>query len=95
MPQCPIAALEWRNTARRGPHASDRSKQAQLTQPAAPDELNATVQRLAADYASAASWTDFVESFRGQQGDFHPQVRHTPHAAATLLEDLRRNGASV
>jgi hypothetical protein len=72
-----------------------RGKQAQLTQPTAPDDLNAMVQSLAADYALAASWTEFVENFRGHQGDTHPQVRHIPHTAATLLEDLRRNGAGV
>jgi hypothetical protein len=67
MPQFPIAALEWRNTDRCGTHASDRGKQAHMTQPAAPDDLDAMVQRLAADYALAASWTDFVESFQGHQ----------------------------
>jgi hypothetical protein len=53
------------------------------------------VQCLAADYASSASWTEFVENFRGQQGDFHPHVRHIPHAAAALLDDLRVTGARV
>jgi hypothetical protein len=63
IPPCPLAPLGWRNTARCGPLASNRGKQAQLTQPAYPDDLNAMVQRLAADYASAASWTEFVENF--------------------------------
>jgi hypothetical protein len=53
------------------------------------------VQRLAADYESAASWTEFVENFRGRKGDFHPQVKRIPHGTATLLENMRRNGASV
>jgi hypothetical protein len=95
IPPCLLAPLEWRNTARCGLLASNRGKQAQLTQPAYPDDLNAMVQRLAADYAPAASWTEFVENFRGHQGDFHPQVKHIPHGAATLLDNLRRNGASV
>jgi hypothetical protein len=96
MPQRPIAALEWRKgPARCAPSAIDRGKQAHLTQPAAPDDLNAMVQHLAADYASATSWTEFVENFWGQQGDFHPQVRHIPHATAALLDDLCVTGARV
>jgi hypothetical protein len=60
-----------------------------------PDELNGLVQALAADYISSSSWTDFVEKFRGQEGDFHPQVKRIPHAAAELLEDLRVTRAKV
>jgi hypothetical protein len=57
IPLCPIAALEWRRSARCG------SKPAQLTPPAYQDDLKAMVQRLAANYESAASWTEFVENF--------------------------------
>jgi hypothetical protein len=37
----------------------------------------------------------FLENFRGQEGDFHPQVKRVPHAAAELLADLRATGAKV
>jgi hypothetical protein len=53
------------------------------------------VQGLAEGYVSFSSWKKFVENFRGQEGDFHPQVKRIPHAAAELLEDLRITGAKV
>jgi hypothetical protein len=90
IPLCPIAALEWR------PSARCVSKPAQLTPPAYLDNLNAMVQRLAADYESAASWTEFVENFRGRQGDFHPQVKRDkllplPQPPVRARTDARTN----
>jgi hypothetical protein len=52
------------------------------------DKINGLVQALAADYVSTSSWSEILEKFRGQEGDFHPQIKRLPHAAAELLEDL-------
>jgi hypothetical protein len=46
------------------------------------DGLEGLVQGLALDYDCARSWTEFVENFREQGGDYHPQVKRIPHAAA-------------
>jgi hypothetical protein len=55
IPLCLIAALEWRHIAQCGPLARNRGNPAQQTPSAYPDDPNAMVQHLAADYESAAS----------------------------------------
>jgi hypothetical protein len=49
-------------------------------------ELSDLVADLAAKYSAASSWTTFVENFRGDEGDFHAEVKSIPHVAAPLLE---------
>jgi hypothetical protein len=59
------------------------------------DELDDLVADLAAKYIAASSWTTFMENFRGDEGDFHAEVKSIPHAAAPLLEQLQVTGAPV
>jgi hypothetical protein len=59
------------------------------------DELDDLVADLEAKYSAARSLTTFVENFRGDEGDFHAEVKSIPHAAAPLLEQLRVTGAPV
>jgi hypothetical protein len=70
---------------------------AQASQPLSglDDELDDLVAKLAAQYKVASSWTTFVEKFRGDKGDFHPEVKSITHAAAPLLDQLRATGAPV
>jgi hypothetical protein len=50
------------------------------------NELDDLVSNLAAQYKEAISWTMFVENFRGNEGDFHPEVKSITHAVAPLLD---------
>jgi hypothetical protein len=96
----PASKRVTRSTAARerptpGNYKHARTKETTLAASAPPDELEGLVQGLAADYASASSWKEFVENFRGQEGDFHPQVKRIPHATAELLDELCVTGARV
>jgi hypothetical protein len=70
---------------------------AQASQPLSglDDLLNDLVANLAAQYKATISWTTFVKKFRGDEGDFHPEVKSITHAAAPLLDQLRVTGAPV
>jgi hypothetical protein len=59
------------------------------------DELDDVVADLAAQYKAASSWTAFLENFRGNEGDFHADVKLVPHSAAPFLDQLRVTGAPV
>jgi hypothetical protein len=74
----------------RVPHPIDAHERPQvgIAKPFSDDKLEVLIQALAEDYSNASSWMDFVENFRGKEGDFYPKVKHLPHSAAKLLEDL-------
>jgi hypothetical protein len=58
------------------------------------DELGKLVQQSVARLSQADSFAEFLEASR-QPSDLHPDVRHLPHPASSLLEDLRTSGVKA
>jgi hypothetical protein len=90
-------AHEWDSTEHAPEPVSQPAEEQPVTLPSAQasqplsgpdDELDDLVANLAAHYKASSSWTTFVENFRGDEGDFHPEVKSITHASAPLLDQL-------
>ena len=59
------------------------------------DQLDHLIDMASHHYNQSRSWNEFVQTIHGERSNFHDQVNRLPHPAASILQQLSKEGAPV